>query len=655
MSDTDVPIAARIYNSTLQRVQCDLRQFNSHAAFILACENIRKIYVWVGKKSNADDVALAESVAFDILREDYLNIGELETIKEDQEPGQSLDIMLGQLFMKIDDYRQQAPYRANKIENSPVTLSIIERLGENEYALKSVAYSAANRTGAVPMLPFLSVVDRKTIAVLTTGGLYDIWFAEAVSRREKVAVKAFIIETAMAKVPSKQRGLESVVFDRSLCLVGQDRPTALFRANFTSNTRYLATSNMKTRPSIAKKSLNATKGSNQKCSDCVGDAILRLLGISSKPSAGSSSSSEDMSSTRSELDDDTKSTASHGSSLFCSTEALSSAFSGSSASTSSTTSRGGLSHSDSSVGSGKDSIYLKVQRLIGRTDIQFINPPRRNTNLLVLDLDHTLMDFSCRFDYMAEQLKRPYLDAFLAKTYVYYDIVVWSQTNFKWLELKLTELGMLNRRDYKICFALVGIPVLLPSPPPLAPGASTHVHTDNPSTLHVPQFIQIFTHLCPLDRWQFLRLISSSFLLSAGLYIYSVCRAPTGQVHYAHRETAVRQTPRDYMVKMQQPGVGSAQHHPRGRPRTKLRAEQALRGADLSFPFETGPERHRQRGKFFSGGWHEHVGRNDPAHPPQRVSTAALLRNGHPDEWPRSCPPSGQGEQQFETGHQQRV
>lgn len=65
------------------------------------------------------------------------------------------------------------------------------------------------------------------------------------------------------------------------------------------------------------------------------------------------------------------------------------------------------------------------------------------------------MDFSCRFDYMVEQLKRPYLDAFLAQSYLYYDIAVWSQTNFKWLELKLTELGMLNRGDYKICFALV--------------------------------------------------------------------------------------------------------------------------------------------------------------------------------------------------------
>jgi hypothetical protein len=400
MSDsTDVPILARVYAATVQRVQCDLRQFNSNAAFILSCENIRKIYVWIGNAASADDNTVAETVAFDILREDFLNVGELETIREDHEPLLSLEGMLAQLFMSVDDYRQQGAFRSNRVDNCALTLSVIERKDENEYALRSVAHSAANRTGTVPMLPFLSVVDRKTIAVLATGNQYDIWFAEAVSRREKMAVKAFIIETAMAKVPSKQRGLEAVTFDRSLCLVGQDRPTALFRANFTPTTRYLATSNMKTRPSIARKSLNATKGSNQKCSDCVGDAILRLLGISSKPSpaAASGPDSGDFSN-RSDYDDDTRSTTSHGSSLFCSTEALQSAFSGgssssqSSPSSSSSSSSGSRNHagSDSNGGSNKDSVYLKLQRLVSKTEIRFINPPRRNTKLLVLDLDHTV-------------------------------------------------------------------------------------------------------------------------------------------------------------------------------------------------------------------------------------------------------------------------
>jgi len=101
------------------------------------------------------------------------------------------------------------------------------------------------------------------------------------------------------------------------------------------------------------------------------------------------------------------------------------------------------------------SIRGKLERLTARTDLRFLNPPRRGSKLLVLDLDHTLIDFSCRFEFMIEQLKRPYLDRFLASCYrANYDIAIWSQTNWKWLELKLTELGMLSRKDYKISFAL---------------------------------------------------------------------------------------------------------------------------------------------------------------------------------------------------------
>ena len=227
---------------------------------------------------------------------------------------------------------------------------------------------------------------------------------------------------------------------------------------------------------IRRKSVNSThsKGSQQKCSDCVGDAILRLLGIGQKPAPATSSSSSSRSTTNfsSECssDDDVKSTISGTSSetgLFCSSDTLSCAFSPlvhtplSPPSAMTACLGTGSTKSESPPKSlspfrpDSDTVSLKLQRLASRTEILFINQPRRNTKLLVLDLDHTLMDFSCRFDYMADQLKRPFLDHFLAQSYLYYDIAVWSQTNFKWLELKLTELGMLNRRDYKICFALV--------------------------------------------------------------------------------------------------------------------------------------------------------------------------------------------------------
>jgi ubiquitin-like domain-containing CTD phosphatase 1 len=51
-------------------------------------------------------------------------------------------------------------------------------------------------------------------------------------------------------------------------------------------------------------------------------------------------------------------------------------------------------------------------------------------------------------------MKRPYMDEFLAHCYTEYDLAVWSQTSWRWLETKLTELGMLTNPHYKICFVL---------------------------------------------------------------------------------------------------------------------------------------------------------------------------------------------------------
>jgi hypothetical protein len=67
----------------------------------------------------------------------------------------------------------------------------------------------------------------------------------------------------------------------------------------------------------------------------------------------------------------------------------------------------------------------KLEKLLLRTNIEYINPPRANTKLLVLDLDHTLLDFSCRFEYDVHRLKRPFMDEFLTAVYKYYDIAIW--------------------------------------------------------------------------------------------------------------------------------------------------------------------------------------------------------------------------------------
>ena len=85
--------------------------------------------------------------------------------------------------------------------------------------------------------------------------------------------------------------------------------------------------------------------------------------------------------------------------------------------------------------------------------INLINSPRKGKPLLVLDLDYTLFDMKSTAEKF-EDLKRPFSDHFLKTVYPYYDIVVWSQTSWKWLEIKLTELGFLTSPHYKICFVL---------------------------------------------------------------------------------------------------------------------------------------------------------------------------------------------------------
>lgn len=97
----------------------------------------------------------------------------------------------------------------------------------------------------------------------------------------------------------------------------------------------------------------------------------------------------------------------------------------------------------------------------------------------MLDLDHTLLDFSRHDESPMTQAKRPHLDArvfrgletrlfrgsrvlrafsvarrFLEASYEHYDLVIWSQTSWRWLEVKLTELGLLSHESYKISFVL---------------------------------------------------------------------------------------------------------------------------------------------------------------------------------------------------------
>ena len=48
------------------------------------------------------------------------------------------------------------------------------------------------------------------------------------------------------------------------------------------------------------------------------------------------------------------------------------------------------------------------------------------------------------------------MDAFLTAVYAHYDLCIWSQTSWRWLELKLTELGFLSNPNYRsvLCLGL---------------------------------------------------------------------------------------------------------------------------------------------------------------------------------------------------------
>lgn len=54
---------------------------------------------------------------------------------------------------------------------------------------------------------------------------------------------------------------------------------------------------------------------------------------------------------------------------------------------------------------------------------------------LVLDIDYTLFDLNSSAEH-PDELARPYLHDFLTACYEYYDIIIWSATNMKWVEVR---------------------------------------------------------------------------------------------------------------------------------------------------------------------------------------------------------------------------
>lgn len=96
----------------------------------------------------------------------------------------------------------------------------------------------------------------------------------------------------------------------------------------------------------------------------------------------------------------------------------------------------------------------KFDKYLAKLDINLINSPREGKKLLVLDLDYTLFDMKSKADNF-EQLKRPLTDEFLTAMYQDFDLVIWSQTSWKWLvsEMKLARTARI------VCWSPEGRPI----------------------------------------------------------------------------------------------------------------------------------------------------------------------------------------------------
>ncbi|KAJ7968034.1 Ubiquitin-like domain-containing CTD phosphatase [Quillaja saponaria] len=112
----------------------------------------------------------------------------------------------------------------------------------------------------------------------------------------------------------------------------------------------------------------------------------------------------------------------------------------------------------------------KLRRRISQYKLELLNPCRAGKKLLVLDIDYTLFDHRSTAENPLE-LMRPYLHEFLTSVYSEYDIMIWSATRhlsciicqsrfilnyeivmniMKWINLKMSQLGVLDNPNYKI-------------------------------------------------------------------------------------------------------------------------------------------------------------------------------------------------------------
>lgn len=86
-------------------------------------------------------------------------------------------------------------------------------------------------------------------------------------------------------------------------------------------------------------------------------------------------------------------------------------------------------------------------------EVKVLNPPRRGKHLLVLDIDYTIFDLDSSAE-RPDELARPYLHQFLTAAYNHFDLMIWSATSMKWVEVKMKVLSFFN---YNLILILITI------------------------------------------------------------------------------------------------------------------------------------------------------------------------------------------------------
>jgi ubiquitin-like domain-containing CTD phosphatase 1 len=98
-------------------------------------------------------------------------------------------------------------------------------------------------------------------------------------------------------------------------------------------------------------------------------------------------------------------------------------------------------------------VQEKLQRRIKAAIIKEINPPRPGKKAAVFDIDYTFFALDSKSENPLD-LARPFLHGLFTAIYPFYDIIIWSATSMKWIDVKLKELCVSNHPDFKITLCM---------------------------------------------------------------------------------------------------------------------------------------------------------------------------------------------------------